>query len=182
MKIFSVLGSPNKNGNTAVLLKEFLRGVKESHSGVEYSDVFLQEKKISFCSACNSCRKSLNTCVIKDDMQLLYEEVKSSDIVVLATPVYWWNMTAQLKTFIDRLYALKSDDFKGKEIVLLMTHEGTEEDSGAKVVESSLEQICEYLGLKFTVKYGVSTGEIPVSENQEALGKAYDMGKSLIGK
>lgn len=180
MKIFSVLGSPNKNGNTATLLAQFLKGVQENNSSVEYSSVFLQEKNIRGCSACNSCRKALDTCVIKDDMQPLYEEVKTSNIIVLATPVYWWNMTAQLKTFIDRLYALKSEDFKDKEIVLLMTHEGTEEDSGAKVVESSLEQMSEYLGLKFTQKYGVSTGELSVSDNKEALDKAYYMGKNLI--
>lgn len=180
MKVFSVLGSPNKNGNTAALLKEFLRGVQENHEGVEYSEVFLQEKKISGCTACNSCRNDTKGCIIKDDMQLLYEEVKSSNILVLATPIYWWNMTAQLKTFIDRLYALRSPDFKGKEIVLIMTHEGTEEDSGAKVVESSIEQMTEYLGVKFIRKYGVSTGKITVSDNKEALEKAYAMGKDLI--
>ena len=180
MKIFSALGSPNKNGNTATLLAQYLRGVKENHNDIEYSNVFLQEKNIRGCRGCNACKKALDTCVIEDDMQILYEEIKNSDIIVFATPVYWWSMTSQLKTFIDRLYAIKFDIFKGKEVVLLMTHGGTEEDSGAKIVQNSVEQMSEYLEMKFTEWYGVSTGEIAVSDNEKALEEVYELGKRLI--
>jgi len=183
MKVFSALGSPNKKGNTAALLNEYLKGVNENHENVENTSVFLQEKDIKACRGCNACKNGLGNCVIKDDMQQLYKEIKEADIIIFATPVYWWNMTAQLKTFIDRMYALDFEKvFLGKKFTLLMTYGGANPNSGAMIVKKNLEEIVSFLGMDFVHKYGVSTGdyrEYPVDKNIEALSDVYNLGKAL---
>lgn len=107
MKIFSVLGSPNKKGNTAALLERYLNGVKENHSDIEITNIFLQEKDIKPCKGCHYCKRTnVNSCAIKDDMTELYKKLESSDVIILSTPVYSFNMTAQLKAFVDRFMLL----------------------------------------------------------------------------
>ena len=110
MKLLALFGSPRRKGNTAALLNAFLKAA-EDKGEVEVEFINLQEKEIKPCKACRSCRQSpyLN-CAINDDMQYLHKKVKESDMLVLATPVYWWNISAQLKLFIDRLYALAGED------------------------------------------------------------------------
>lgn len=180
MRKLSVLGSPRKNGNTAALLEEFLRGAKENHCGIEISKVFLQELDLKGCMGCNMChRKESDGCVIKDDMVKLYPLIDENDVIVLATPIYWWNMSAQLKTFIDRIYGFKGT-LKGKKMILLTTF-GDEDKmtSGALNVINSLRSMCEYLGVDFLFDYGTSSWKVPANENKEALEEVYELGKSI---
>ncbi len=123
MKILSVFSGPRKNKNTHALLKNFLNGFLSQKKETKIYDIFLPDKDISFCEGCMLCKTKLDTCFKKDDMTDLHKKFKKSDIIILATPVYWFNMTAQLKIFIDRLFALKAEDFKGKKIVLIVTFE-----------------------------------------------------------
>ena len=105
MKTLSILGSPKKRGNTATVLNEYLRGAQENPN-THNQTVFLQSKNIKPCTGCDACKKDLTTCIIEDDMQQLYESIREADVLVFATPIYWWGMSAQLKTFLDRMYAL----------------------------------------------------------------------------
>ena len=100
MKIVTFLGSPRKKGNTARLLKEFLKGVSEK-SGITTNQVYLQENKILGCTGCGYCNTSTG-CRLEDDMQNIYPILKEADLLVFATPVYWWSMSSQLKALIDR--------------------------------------------------------------------------------
>jgi multimeric flavodoxin WrbA len=104
-KIIVVLGSPVKDGSTATLARKIAEGAKDS--GAEIKEIFLQDLQISPCKGCGACqKKNSRKCVIKDDMQKIYPDLQDADGFILATPVYWCSMSAQLKTFLDRTYAL----------------------------------------------------------------------------
>ena len=142
MKVLALLGSPRKNGNTSLLLDEYLRGIKDSNKDAEITKVFLQEKNIHSCAACEACRNiNIGQCAIKDDMQELYPLFRQADVVVYATPIYWWSVSAQLKAFMDRCYALGSieDSFAGKKAVLLMTYGGELPNNGPELVKTTFE-------------------------------------------
>ncbi len=181
MKVLSVMGSPNKKGNTATLVEEYLKGVKEKYNEVDINSVFLQEKQIEGCRGCDSCKRgNMRKCIIKDNMNELIELVISSDVIVLSTPIYWWNMSAQLKTFIDRLYVFDNSEWEGKRIVLLTTFGDEDEiSSGAINVINSLKSMTAYLGIEFVHHYGASSGNGPVSEDKKALEEAYKLGMNL---
>ncbi|HYE82393.1 MAG TPA: flavodoxin family protein [Clostridia bacterium] len=183
MKILSLLGSPKKNGNTSLLLDEYIRGMQKAHKEAEITKVFLQEKDIRGCSACEACRSfSIGRCTIKDDMQELYPLFRQADMVIYATPIYWWSVSAQLKAFMDRCYALGpiQDSFAGKKAALLMTYGGELPNNGPELVKTAFEEICEYKEMELVHVYGVCTDDyMPVAENTEALKAVYEMGLKL---
>jgi multimeric flavodoxin WrbA len=179
MKILSVLGSPRKNRNTAALLNEYLRGALKNQE-VSNETVVLQSEKIAPCNGCNSCKNGLDTCIIEDDMQGMYSLIKECDVLVFATPIYWWHMTAQLKAFLDRMYALDFETgFPDKKFVLLMTYDGADPNSGAQLLQETMEEIMDYLKIEIVCTYGVCTGKTQVRDNPEALSKAYEYGSRL---
>ena len=142
--------------------------------------VFLQSQDIAPCTGCGSCKNGLDTCIIEDDMQRLYPLIRAADVLVFATPIYWWHMTAQLKTFLDRMYALDFEaGFPGKKFVLLMTYGGEDPNTGAQILEKSMKEIMEYLDMEIACIYGVCTGTTPMASNDKALQKAYALGKQL---
>ncbi len=106
VKILAVQGSPRpKESNTEILLQEFLKGCRSQ--GAETETIYLREKKIHPCVGCYTCwAKTPGSCVFKDDMPELLERVRESDILVYATPLYNYNMTALLKAFQERLLPL----------------------------------------------------------------------------
>ena len=104
-QVLGISGSPRRNGNTELLIREFLRGAKTS--GNETELFILSELKISPCTSCGSCQKD-GQCVIDDDMQLMYNKLLEVDYIVFASPIYFGGVSAQLKSFIDRCQALWS--------------------------------------------------------------------------
>ncbi len=114
-KVLGISGSPRRDGNTELLLKEFLRGARDS--GHETELFILNEFKISPCTSCDSCQKN-GQCIIDDDMQLMYNKLLEADYIVLASPIYFGGVSAQLKSFIDRCQALWSRKYILKETLI----------------------------------------------------------------
>lgn len=180
MKVLAIQGSPRKNGNTSTLLQCYLQGIEKNHHHAEIEIINVAEKDIQSCTGCQGCKNSQRKCVINDDMQEIYQSVLKADVLVLASPIYWWNITAQAKQFVDRLYALNYDQqFKGKKLVLLLTYVGEEPNSGTEIIKTMFKEICDYLEIDFTQVYGVCTGTVAFNENYQEQDHAFNLGKAL---
>lgn len=105
MKVLGIYGSPRKGGNTDRLLDRALEGA--ASAGAEISRVYARDLQMSGCIACDGCAKT-GKCVIKDDMQTVYPLIEEARAVILASPIYFYNVTAQAKALIDRVQALWS--------------------------------------------------------------------------
>lgn len=180
MKILAIQGSPRKNGNTAALLKHYLHGIEENHRDAEIKTVHVAEKNIQSCRGCGGCRKVQGKCVINDDMQKIYPNILDADVLIMATPIYWWNITSQAKQLLDRFYALNfARNFKGKRLVVLMTYAGEDPNSGTEIIKNMFHDISEYLDMDFIQSYGVCTGEVSVQDSCEVQQAVYNLGKML---
>lgn len=112
MKVVAIYGGPRKNGNTLVLLQEVLDEVQKAGATTEVFS--LNQLNFRGCQSCYGCVRN-GTCVIKDDAQKVLAAVAEADRIILATPVYMWDMTGQLKLFIDRLFSfLNPEDHTSK--------------------------------------------------------------------
>ncbi len=103
MKVLGIAGSPRKGGNTDMLLAEFMRGA--AGKGAEVKTLYIRDLQISPCQHCDACLRA-GICKIKDDMQMVYQEMEQADIIVLASPIHFMGVTAQMKAFIDRCQSL----------------------------------------------------------------------------
>ena len=97
--ILVISSSPRRNGNSDLLCDEFIKGALEAGNKVE--KVFLADKKINVCLGCGACYNT-SKCIQKDDMVDLNDKMVEADVIVLATPVYFYSMAGQLKVLIDR--------------------------------------------------------------------------------
>ena len=112
VKILGIVCSPRKGGNTEILVREALKAV--DGAGCETELVLVADKNIHFCDGCGACVEN-GICKIDDDMQMIYQQLESADGIILGTPVYFANVSAQAKTIIDRTYApLQARKLRGK--------------------------------------------------------------------
>ena len=116
-KVLIISGSPRKEGNSDILCEQFQKGAEESGNTVEKVD--LCKLKIGHCLACYGCRGK-GVCVQKDDMEELLDKMVQADVLVLATPVYFYSMDGQLKTMIDRTLP-RYTEIRDKDVYLIAT-------------------------------------------------------------
>ncbi len=117
-KVFIISSSLRKGSNSEMLAKKFEKGALEA--GNEVQVVSLRDKRIGFCLGCLACQK-LGKCVIDDDAVEIAEKMKNADVLVFATPVYYYSVSGQLKTMLDRANPLYGSDYKFTEVYLLAT-------------------------------------------------------------
>ena len=118
MNILILSGSPRRGGNTELLVEAFVKGASQKHH-VEV--VSVHDYKVNPCMGCNACFKSeSNSCVQKDDMSLIYEKMAVADMLVIASPVYFYGLSAQLKAVIDRFHNPIRDTYHIKKTALLL--------------------------------------------------------------
>ena len=168
-------GSPRKDGNSELLCKEFARGAETAGNHVEY--ISLSGKKIGFCMACYACEKGC--CPQKDDAALIGQKMLDAEIIVLATPVYFYSMCAQLKALIDRcvMYYPKMEN---KKFYFLMTMADTDEENFKGTIASldGFVECCPGSKVEGMIcasgVYG--KGEIDTTSYPEA---AYNLGKEI---
>lgn len=115
-QVFIVKGSPRKQGNTSLMADAFAQGAKETGNVV--TEVFLREKKIGDCLGCAVCQENGGSCIQKDDMTEIYEALKQADVIVLASPVYFYTWTSVMKRMLDRTFAVEAD-LRNREFYLL---------------------------------------------------------------
>ncbi len=173
-------GSPRKNGNTSALVQAFTKGAQSA--GHTVTEFFLDKMDIHGCKGCFGGHSSRECpCVQRDDMAQIYPAVKDSDVVVLATPLYYWNMSGQLRTAVDRLFALEEGDgnlLRGhnRASALLMAAEGR----GFEDVLLYYNHLMEHLrweNLGHVLAGG--NGDVGDIEGKPELQQAYNLGKSI---
>ena len=165
------------NSNSEVLAKSFADGASYAGNKVEF--ITLKDKQIDFCKGCLVCQQTGN-CVIKDDVTKIMDKVIEADIVVWATPVYYYEMSGQMKVLIDRLNPMFSKDYKFRDVYFLATAAEDEEH----VYEKALSGLNGWIDcfdkaeLKGYVFCGGVTMGGEISENVK-LKEAYDMGAGV---
>ena len=117
-KVLILSSSPRRGGNSDTLCNEFMRGAIES--GNEAEKVFLRDKTIHYCTGCSTCSLHGKPCPQKDDAAEIIEKMVAADVIVMATPVYFYTMSAQMKTLIDRCCGLYTE-MKNKEFYFIVT-------------------------------------------------------------
>lgn len=143
MKIVVLTGSPRRNGNSAYLAEQFIKGAKErGHEVFRFDCAF---RHVAPCRACNSSGMD-GPCVIKDDFDELRPHLIEADMVVFATPMYYFGISAQMKSVIDRFYAINGQvKSSPKKAALLMTYADTAKKE-AEPILSHYRTLTEYLG------------------------------------
>lgn len=176
-KVLILSTSPRKGGNSDALADEFARGAQDAGNRVE--KVSLYDKTIGFCRGCLTCQ-STQRCVIHDDADAIAQKMLMADVIVFATPIYYYGMCGQMKTMLDRANPLFSADYRFRDIYLLAA--AAEEDEhtvdGAVTGLQGWIDCFEKARLAGTVFAGgvTSVGEI---HGHPALEKAYEMGKRI---
>jgi len=115
MKIVAIVGSPRKKGNTSTLLAEVCKGTQEM--GFETEMIYLSDYSFKDCIGCEGCTKT-GKCVVKDDMQTIYEKINSSDALIIGSPTYFYNVSGLMKCFLDRLYSYEFFDEEDRSVWL----------------------------------------------------------------
>jgi multimeric flavodoxin WrbA len=182
-KVLILNGSPRIKGNTAILASQLAAGATQL--GAEVENITLHKLEIKPCDACDLCQKAGDDCVIDDDMQLLYPKLREADIIVIASPVYWCYLTAQMKICIDRWYALGPEDeyeLAGKKLALLMVYGDTDlYSSGGIVVIHSLENICRYVDMAFAgIVHGTALDTGDAEKDKDLMERAYQLGQKIV--
>lgn len=176
-KIAIIASSPRKSGNSNTLVKEFTRGAEEAGNAVQ--TVFLKDIQMDFCRGCMTCNQTLK-CVINDDVREVLETMKTADVIVFATPVYYYSVSGQLKTFFDRTSPLFADKYQFTDVYLLATAAEDEPETVAGTKTAVMGWIDCYPGtrlVKTVFAGGVdAVGEI---EGHTALQQAYETGKNV---
>ncbi len=179
-KIVILNGSPRRTGNTSALVKAFTEGAESA--GHTVTEFFLDSMNIHGCKGCFGGHSSKECpCVQRDDMNKIYPVVRECDVIVLASPLYYWNMSGQIRTAIDRLFALEEVDGNllrghGKASALLMAAEG----HGFEDVLVYYNHLMEHLkwnNLGHVLAGG--NGEIGDIEGKAEISAAYELGKSI---
>ena len=179
--ILVVNGSPRKKGNSVLLAEQVMLGAREAGAQVEI--FFLHNMSIQPCNACDACQETQD-CTIQDDMQILYPKLRRADAIVIASPIYWFTISAQTKLFIDRWYALQGSPgnaLAGKQIGIVLTYGDTDPfTSGAVNAIHTFQDMCRYIGADIIgIVYGSATKEGEIQDQPGLLEKAYKLGQQL---
>lgn len=177
MKIIILQGSPNKKGSTAMLSEEFTRGAEEAGHNIERIDIV--EKKINPCIGCVACGYE-GPCVQKDENEEVRVKILGADMVVFATPLYYYGMTAQLKIVIDRFCAYNSSINRKHMKSVLLAVAWNSDDWTFNALESHYQTLVNYLNLENQgMVLGRGCGSPVMTRRSRFMKEAYELGKRL---
>ncbi|HEX3026095.1 MAG TPA: flavodoxin family protein [Clostridia bacterium] len=182
-KVIGFSASPRK-GNTDTLIKQALIGAETAGAKTKFYKI--NDLNIKGCQSCFYCR-SHDVCAVKDDMQEIYEDLRDADAVVIGSPIYFFQAAGQLKIFLDRLYPMVGDDkgdFRyGQKKGVLIFSQGSSKPANYQTGIDMTKTVVEYMGIDVadTIVFTKADGVTDASNNEEALQKALEAGKKLVG-
>jgi multimeric flavodoxin WrbA len=188
MQVTTLLGSAKKKGNTATVLGWVEEELKSLGHDVER--IYLNNKSIGGCLGCAKCREYPDeiACVQKDDAIEIMEHMISSEVVLFASPIYFWGFSAQIKALIDRGYALVTNYHKpgqtslmrGKRIGLLVTGADAYDDN-AEGMFTAFDRIVDFYLAKKSGELYVGECSVPADLTEDVKSKASELARSLTG-
>ena len=169
--------SPRRGGNSDLLCDQFMLGVKEAGGHAE--KLFLRDLKINYCTGCGTCLEGKKLCPQKDDMAGVLDKMIAADVIVMATPVYFYTMCGQMKTLIDRVCS-RYTEIRNKEFYFILAAADTSKAALERTVE-------EFRGFTYcldgakekSIVYGTGAWKIGDIKASEAMKQAYEMGKAV---
>ncbi len=175
--VLIISASPRKGGNSDTLCDRFAQGAEESGHKVE--KVFLAYKNIGYCRGCGVCN-STHKCVQKDDMAEILDKMVRADVIVLATPVYFYSMDGQMKTFIDRTVP-RYTEISNKDFYFLMTAADTQKANLERTMEAfrGFTEDCLDGAREAGIIYGTGAWQVGEIQSTPAYVQAYEMGRSI---
>jgi len=173
-KILIISSSPRRGGNSDTLCDQFLAGALSAGHVAE--KIFLKDKKINYCTGCGTCINGEKSCPQKDDMADILSKMISSDVIVMATPVYFYTMCGQMKTFIDRICA-RYTEIRNKDFYFI----ATAADDNQRALERTTEEFRGFLSCLDDVKekgiiYGTGVWNVGEVRKTKAMSQALEMG------
>jgi multimeric flavodoxin WrbA len=176
-KILVLSASPRKGGNSDLLCDQFILGAKEA--GNQAKKIFLRDKEINYCVACDTCKRNGNICDQKDDMVEVLDKMIAADVIVMATPVYFNTMNGQMKTLIDRTYS-RYTEISNNDIYFIVTAANPRK----QMMERTIEEFRGFTYFLSKVKekgiiYGTGALNIGDIKGSKAMKEAYEMGKTV---
>lgn len=186
--ITAILGSPRKNGVTARITDAFMDHARQKGSSAQ--SYFLNTMDFKGCQGCHQCKTKTEACVLKDDLTPALEDLKKSDILVFASPIYFWDVTGQFKSFFDRTWSLVKPDYqtnhhpvrldKGKTAVWV-TSQGDVKEKFKEVVDKYSGFLAMY-GFETHIIRAFGMDDIPKNlEIEPFLAQASNLAKKLLG-
>jgi multimeric flavodoxin WrbA len=180
--ILILKGSPREKGNSAMLADEVAAGAQSVGAIVE--SFYLHGMDIRPCDACDECKGTGGVCIIKDEMQGLYPKLAAANAIVLASPIYWFTISGQLKLCIDRWYAFQASgwkEFHGKRAGIVLTYGDTDlYTSGGINAIHTFETMFRYLRMEIVgIVYGSVMDIGDACKHPELIESAYKLGQKL---
>lgn len=177
-KILILSGSPRVNGNSNLLCDEFAKGTEEA--GHEVEKIIIARKKVAGCLGCNVCMKNGGTCVQKDDMEEIREKMIAADVIVLASPIYYYTMSSQLKAVIDRSYAFGHELLNGKTFYYIISCAApTEEYTETMIAAMRGFTSCVPKAKEGGIVLGLNTNNVGDVKDTYAMQKAFELGQNV---
>jgi len=174
-KILVLSSSPRKKGNSDLLCDQFLKGAQEM--GYHAEKIFLKDKTINYCIGCGACLNGRKSCPQKDDMPEVLEKMIAADVIVMATPVYFYTMAAQMKTLIDRCCS-RYTEISNKEFYFILTAADTNKGAMERTLEGFRGFTSCLTGAKEKGSIlGIGAWNIGDIKKSEAMNLAYEIGK-----
>ncbi len=174
-RVLVLSASPRKGGNSDLLCDQFMLGAREA--GHQAEKIFLREKRINHCIGCGACQGNGGRCAQKDDMAGILDKMIHADVIVMATPVYFYAMNGQMKTLIDRTYA-RYTRINDKEMYFIVTAAVGEKALLERAIEG-FRGFASCLGKarEKGVVYGTGAWNIGDIKGSSAMTQAYEMGR-----
>lgn len=177
MKVTVITGSAHKNGTSAMLADKFIQGAKEAGHEVFRFDAAFETVKP--CLACEYCSSHNTECIHKDSMVKLNEKLIDTDVIVFASPLYYYTVSAQLKSVIDRFNAKNANISGNKKAIMLATSYG-DDDQTMEALDKMYESSLRFLNWENVGKvYAIGCPVREVLETTEFPEKAYQLGRNL---
>jgi len=176
-KVLVLSGSPRKGGNSDILCDQFMLGAEEA--GNQAEKIFLRDKEINYCVACDTCKRNGDICNQDDDMAEVLDKMIAADVIVMATPVYFYTMNAQMKTLIDRTYS-RYMEIRNKDFYFILTAAVTRKQALERTIEGfrGFTSVLSGPNEKGII-YGTGAWNIGDIKDSNAMNEAYEMGRTV---